>query len=192
MQKKELGAKTLIYPMPVVIIGADVEGKPNFNTIAYCGVAQSQPPMIAISMDRKRYTNRGIRENNAFSINFPSESMIKVTDYIGTYSGKDIDKSKLFKIFYGNMKNAPMILECPINIECRVIEIMDFGGKNDLFIGEVIETYSEEKYLTNKIPDMKKVNPILFSRYEHTYWKVGEYIGEVSEVGKNYKSGNKK
>ena len=190
MQKKQLGAKTLIYPMPVVIIGANVEGKPNFNTIAYCGVAQSKPPMIAISMDKKRYTNKGIRENNTFSINFPSEDMIKVTDYIGTYSGKDIDKSKLFKIFYGNMKNAPMIVECPINIECRVIEIKDFGGKNDLFIGEVTQTYSEEKYLTDEIPDMKKVNPILFSRYENTYWKVGEYLGEASEVGKNYKAGN--
>ena len=190
MQKKQLGLKTLIYPMPVAIIGANVEGKPNFNTIAYCGVAQSKPPMIAISMDKKRYTNKGIRENNTFSINFPSEDMIKVTDYIGTYSGKDIDKSKLFKIFYGNMKNAPMIVECPINIECRVIEIKDFGGKNDLFIGEVTETYSEEKYLTDEIPDMKKVNPILFSRYEHTYWKVGEYLGEASEVGKNFKPGN--
>ena len=187
MQKKQLGAKTLIYPMPVVIAGANVNGKPNFNTIAYCGVVQSNPAMISLSMDKKRYTNKGIKENNTFSINIPSVRMVKITDYIGIYSGLNVDKSRLFKVFYGKLSTAPMIEECPINIECKLISVMDFGGKNDLFVGEVVETYSEDRYTTDEIPDMKKVNPILFSRYEHTYWKVGEYLDKAFEIGRDYK-----
>lgn len=187
MQKKQLGAKTLIYPMPVVIIGANVSGKPNFNTIAYCGVAQSNPAMISLSMGKNRYTNKGIKENSTFSINIPSEDMVKIADYIGINSGLNVDKSKLFKVFYGKLSTAPMVEECPINIECRLVSVMDFGGKNDMFIGEVIETYSEDKYMTDEIPDIKKVNPILFSRFEHTYWKVGEYLDKAYITGKDYK-----
>jgi flavin reductase (DIM6/NTAB) family NADH-FMN oxidoreductase RutF len=187
MQKKQLGAKTLIYPMPVVIAGANVNGKPNFNAIAYCGVVQSSPAMISLSMDKKRYTNKGIKENNTFSINIPPESMVKITDYIGLYSGLGVDKSRLFKVFYGKLSTAPMIEECPINIECRLISVMDFNGKNDLFVGEVVETYSEDRYMTDGIPDIKKVNPILLSRYERTYWKVGEYLDKAWVTGKDYK-----
>ena len=188
MQKKQLGAKTFIYPMPIVIVGANVSGKPNFNTIAYCGVVQSNPAMLSLSMGKSRYTNKGIKENNTFSINIPSEGMVKIADYIGITSGLNVDKSKLFKVFYGKLSTAPMIEECPINIECKLVDAMDLGGgKSDLFIGEVIETYSEDKYITNEIPDIKKVNPILFSRFEHTYWKVGEYLDKAYETGKDYK-----
>jgi len=186
MAKKKLGQKTLLYPMPVVIVGANVEGKANFNTIAYCGVAQSQPPMLSISMDKKRHTRKGILENKTFSVNIPSESMTKVTDFIGITSGALIDKSKLFEIFYGCLKTAPMIEECPINIECSVVTILDFGGKNDLIVGKIEETYSDERCLSNDIPDIKKVNPIVFTRFDHKYWRVGEYIGQAYKIGEHY------
>ena len=187
MNKKTLGPKTLLYPMPVVIVGAIVNGKPNFNTIAYCGVVQSQPPMLSISMDKKRYTHAGIMENQTFSINIPSEEMVKVTDYIGIVSGSKVDKSSLFNVFYGQLNTAPMINECPINIECSVISIMDFGGKNDMIVGKIIETYSDEKYLSDDVPDIKKVNPVVFTRFDHKYWKIGECIGEAFEIGKSYR-----
>jgi flavin reductase (DIM6/NTAB) family NADH-FMN oxidoreductase RutF len=113
--------------------------------------------------------------------------MVKVTDYIGTYSGLNIDKSRIFKIFYGKLSTAPMIEECPINIECKLLTVMDFGGKNDLFVGEIIETYSEDKYLTDEVPDMKKINPFVYSRYEHNYWGIGKYLGKASNVYKDFK-----
>jgi flavin reductase (DIM6/NTAB) family NADH-FMN oxidoreductase RutF len=187
MAKKKLGQKTLLYPMPVVIVGANVDGKVNFNTIAYCGVAQSQPPMLSISMDKKRHTHKGILENKTFSVNIPSESMIQITDYIGISSGTQIDKSTLFEIFYGSLKTAPMIDECPINIECSVVTILDFGGKNDLIVGKIEETYSDEEYLSNDIPDIKKVNPIVFTRYDHKYYGIGEYIGLAYTIGQSYR-----
>ncbi len=187
MNKRALGPETLLYPMPVVIVGANVNGKPNFNTIAYCGVAQSQPPMLSISMDKGRYTHNGIVENKAFSINIPSVDMIKVTDFIGIFSGFKVDKSKLFEVFYGHLKTAPMINECPINIECSVVSITDFEGKNDLIVGKIIETYSDDKYLIDNIPDIKKVNPFVFTRFDHKYWRIGEYLAQAYEIGKDYR-----
>jgi flavin reductase (DIM6/NTAB) family NADH-FMN oxidoreductase RutF len=172
--------------MPVVIVGANVGGKANFNTIAYCGVAQSQPPMLSISMDKKRHTRKGILQNKTFSVNIPSESMIEVTDFIGISSGALTDKSVLFEVFYGGLKTAPMIEECPINIECSVVTILDFGGKNDLIVGKIEETYSDEKYLSNDIPDIKKVNPIVFTRFDHKYWRIGECIGQAFEIGESF------
>jgi flavin reductase (DIM6/NTAB) family NADH-FMN oxidoreductase RutF len=186
MKKTTFGPQLFIYPMPTVIVGAMVRGKPNFNTIAYCGVAQSKPPMLAVSMDKKRYTNDGIRDSGSFSVNIPSKEMLTITDYIGTRSGRNIDKSVLFQVFYGKLKTAPMIEQCPVNIECELVDIVDFGGKNDLFIGRIAETYAAEKYKTGSFPDLKKVNPFVYTRHDHYYWAVGEYLGESGEVSKGF------
>jgi flavin reductase (DIM6/NTAB) family NADH-FMN oxidoreductase RutF len=184
MQKKSFGPKLFLYPMPTVIVGALVKGKPNFNTIAYCGVAQSKPPMLAISMDKRRYTHSGVVENKSFSINIPSEEMLKKTDYIGTVSGKQVDKSKLFSIFYGTITTAPMIQECPITMECSLVDVMDFKGKNDLLIGKVIDTFVDDGCLGNTGPDILKVSPIAYSWHDHTYWSLGRCLGKVSMISK--------
>jgi flavin reductase (DIM6/NTAB) family NADH-FMN oxidoreductase RutF len=189
MQKKKFGAQTFLYPMPTVIVGALVDGKPNFNTIAYVGIAQSKPPMIAISMDKSRYTHRGIVANRTFSINIPSEEMAAVADYIGIYSGSKVDKSKLFNLFYGELYTAPMIEECPINMECELAEKMDFGVKNDLFVGKIIQSYAEERLCTKGFPDIKKIRPFVFTRHDHNYWKIGEHLHEALSVGKRYSPG---
>ncbi len=186
MKKRTFGPQLFIYPMPVVIVGAIVNEKPNFNTIAYCGVAQSQPPMLAISMDKRRYTITGIKENRTFSVNIPSVEMLEPTDYIGTCSGRDVDKSGLFNLFYGKLKTAPMIEECPVNIECELADYMDFGGKNDLLIGRIVETYAENKYLTDEYPDIEKIRPIVFTRQDHKYWETGRFLTEAYKTGKKY------
>ncbi len=184
MEKKSFGPQLFLYPMPTVIVGTLVKGKPNFNTIAYCGVAQSKPPMLAISMDKKRYTHRGIVENESFSINIPSEKMLKITDYIGTVSGRQVDKSRLFSLFYGTIDTAPMIQECPVTMVCSLVDVMDFKGKNDLFIGKVIDTFVDEGFFGNKGPDLLKVSPIMYSWHDHTYWSIGHCLGEVSMISK--------
>jgi len=170
--------------MPTVIVGALVQGKPNFNTIAYCGVAQSVPPMLSISMDKSRYTHGGIVENGCFSVNIPSEELLEKADYVGTVSGRDIDKSGIFTLYYGKLKKAPMIQECPISLECELVHIMDFEGKNDLFIGRIIETYADEGCLGDSGPEMLRVKPVAFSRPDHRYWSIGGLLGKATEVSK--------
>lgn len=187
MKKMRLGKKTLLYPMPVVLVGANVNGKANYVTIAYCGIIHPKPPMVSFVSHKGHYTNAGIKENETFSVNIPSEAMVGVTDFVGINSGKDIDKSILFENFYGVLGTAPMISECPVNLECQLSKTIDFGGIGEIFIGEIVETYSEEKYLTNGVPNIKKINPIVFSMYDKNYWKVGDHLGQAWTIGKQFR-----
>jgi flavin reductase (DIM6/NTAB) family NADH-FMN oxidoreductase RutF len=186
MKKEKIGPKTFLYPMPTVIVGALIDGKPNYETIAFCSAVQVRPAMIAISSHKEHLTNKGIEENKTFSINIPSEEMIKVTDYIGIHSGRKIDKSKLFKSFTGKLETAPMIEECPVNLECRLVKTVDIGGPDMLFIGEVVEAYCQEQYMTNGLPDMSKIKPILFSMHDNKYYGVGNDIGKAWSIGKEF------
>lgn len=183
MEKIKIGGKTFLYPMPTTLVGANVNEKPNYLAVAYCGIVQNSPAMIAIALRESRFTNAGIKENNTFSVNIPSAEMIIVTDYCGLASGSKVDKSKLFNTFYGELKTAPMIEECPLNMECKLIQTLDYGGTHDIFIGEIVETYTTEQYLSNGLPDIKKINPILLSIYDRNYWKVGEHLGKAWKIG---------
>ncbi len=187
MNKIKLGAKNFLYPMPVVIIGTQVDSKANFSTVAYCGIVQNQPPMIAVTLGKIHHTNKGIHQNNCFSVNMPSENMVKVTDYIGLYSGKSLNKADLFNVFYGELDAAPMIEECPVNLECKLVDVLDYGGTNEVFIGEIIQTYSREAYVLNGLPDIKSIRPIAFSMYDGNYWSIGNHLGKAWETGKDYK-----
>lgn len=186
MIKKTIGARNYLYPMPTVLAGAIVNDKPNFITVAYCGIVQNKPPMIAIALGKMHYTNIGIKQNKQFSICLPSESMLEVTDYIGIYSGKQVDKSELFNVFYGTLDKAPMIDECPLTMECKLIDALDYGGTSDIFIGEIIQVYTSDEYITEGLPDIKKLKPIAFSMYDNNYWSIGNHLGKAWLVGKDF------
>jgi flavin reductase (DIM6/NTAB) family NADH-FMN oxidoreductase RutF len=188
--KKTLGNKSVLYPYPVTLIGANVNDKPNFLAISFIGIVNANPGMIAFGLGRKHYTNQGIFENKTFSVNIPSKDMIEIVDFVGIYSGSRIDKSQLFEIFYGKLGNAPMIKDCPINIECKLIDVLDYGGTDHIIISEIIESYIDEKYLTDGIPDVKKIKPFLLSMYENKYFDVGKTLGKAWDIGKKYNSTN--
>lgn len=186
MGKIEIKANAYIYPMPAVIIGANVDNKANFLTVAYCAAVEVEPPMIAISLGKNHHSNEGIKKNGTFSVNIPSADMVEVTDYVGIYSGKKVDKSKLFDVFYGVLETAPMINEAPLNHECKLVKIIDELRTSEIFLGEIVKTYINEECLTNKGPDIKKLDPIIFSVYDNNYWKVGEHLGKAWKVGRKY------
>lgn len=187
MTKKKLGPSSILYPMPAMIIGANVKNKPNFLTVAYCNVVESKPPMIMVSSTKSHYTNIGIKENNTFSVNVPSADMVEATDYIGIYSGKTVDKSELFDVFYGELQTAPMINEAPVNHECKVVKMVDLSITHDIIFGEVVQTYVKEECLTNDVPDINKIDPIIYAPKMRTYMRVGETIGKAWSIGKTYK-----
>ncbi len=187
MAKREIGAKTYLYPMPTVLVGAAVGGRPNYLAVAYIGIAQHAPPMIAFALAKTHYTNAGIRETGTFSVNIPSEDQVAVTDYCGLVSGSRVDKSALFTNFYGKLKTAPMIAECPLNLECRLVQALDYGGINELIVGEIVETYAEEKVMTDGLPDIRKVRPFVLSMHDNNYWKIGEHLGKAWSAGKAFR-----
>lgn len=187
MTKKKIDAVPFLYPMPTIIVGANVNSKANFITIGFCGILEYKPPMFYISTVKNRFTNIGIRENKTFSVNFPSAEMAEITDYVGLTSGQKVDKSSLFDVFYGDLKTAPMIQGAPLNHECKLVKTLDLNGKCEIFIGEITQTYVNENCFTNEKIDIKKLDPIIFSVADFAYWKVGEYIGQAYKIGHNYK-----
>jgi flavin reductase (DIM6/NTAB) family NADH-FMN oxidoreductase RutF len=164
-----------------VIAGALVNGKPNYITLGSFGGMSIDPPVVYISINKSHYTNPGVKENGYFSVNIPSGRQAKETDYCGIVSGRDADKSKVFKTFYGNVKKAPMAEECPVNLLCRLIQTVDLP-KNEVFIGIIEEAYVSKDCLTDGKPDVAKTNPIVLAGGK--YCEVGKAVGAPWEIGK--------
>jgi len=186
--KKEIGAKNCLYPLPTTLVGALVNGKPNYITIAHGGVMDLGS--ISLGMGKAHYTNAGIKASQTFSVNIPSAKMVKETDYCGLVSGKSEDKAVLFKTFYGKLKTAPMIEQCAINMECELIKTIDFPN-HDVFVGRIAATYCDETVLTHGIVDFEKVQPILFVMNDRSYWKLGSRFADAWNVGKTLKTKDK-
>lgn len=185
--KRTLNAINVLYPTPTVLVGAVVDGRPNFITIAHIGIVNhARPYLISLSSAKAHHTNAGIKENQAFSVNIPSENLVVETDYAGMVSGKKTDKSDLFDIFHGKLENAPMIRQCPVNMECRLYDIYD-TPTHDLFIGEIVETYADDSVLTDGKIDLAKLKPLLFDMSSIKYWSVGEVLADCWKVGKQLK-----
>jgi flavin reductase (DIM6/NTAB) family NADH-FMN oxidoreductase RutF len=194
VKKIKCGSKLMLPVAPIVIIGAKVNSKPTYNVVGNFGVLRNSPPppMIYISTGKQHYTTQGIKENNTFSVNIPSAELVQVTDYCGTVSGHNVDKSAIFGSFYGNLRSAPMIMECPINFECKVIRhLSDVFSDGDIFFAEIVESYIGEQYLSDSTKsrckaDIKKIDPI-FIGSDWKYWVLGNNIARAFSVGKNYK-----
>jgi len=186
LKKIELGANTFIYPMPVTLLGTCVNAKPNFMALGWLTRVNANPPMIGVGVGRHHYTCTGLAETKTFSINFPSADMMEITDYCGIASGEKVDKSGLFGIFYGSLKTAPMILECSLCMECRLVQTIELPT-NTLFIGEIVAVYAEDRCLSDGKPDIRKMNPLLLTMPDNQYWKVGDLAGRAWSVGKNFK-----
>lgn len=183
MEKEKIKPGTYLYPMPCVVVGTkNNEGKPNFLTIAYSGIAESKPPTLMISSAKSHYSNKALNENMEFSANIPSETDVKKVDYVGLKSGKKFDKSDVFDIFYGDLKNSPMIKEFPLNMECKVIKKVDLEGAHEIYFGKVINAYVKKDFLKNGKPFIETLKPLIYSN--SFYWKLGDKLSEAFKVGK--------
>ena len=182
--KIALGDNNCLSPTLTILCGANVNGKPNYNTIAWVGIMDFA--LISLAMDRTRYTNPGIKENGTFSVNIPTCDMIVETDYCGFVSGKKVDKGALFETFYGKLKTAPMIRQCPVNMECELVRTFDDLSRHDVFVGKIVETYCDEEYLTGGKVDFARLQPILFVT-DGSYWKLGERFGNLGDYWKQFR-----
>jgi flavin reductase (DIM6/NTAB) family NADH-FMN oxidoreductase RutF len=117
-------------------------------------------------------------------MNIPSTDLVQKVDYVGLTSGRDVDKSKLFDVFYGELESAPMIKECPLNMECKVIDQLNFS-KMEVFIGEVIQSYIGKEFLLEGKPNVKKINPLIYS-LERKYYDLGKVIADGLSIGKTF------
>jgi flavin reductase (DIM6/NTAB) family NADH-FMN oxidoreductase RutF len=104
-------------------------------------------------------------------------------DYCGIASGKNTDKSGVFEVFYGDLKTAPMIKECPVNLECKLVQTIELPT-HYLFIGEIVASYADEQFLSTGKPDMQKINPLLLTMPDNHYWLIGKEAGHAWSDGK--------
>jgi flavin reductase (DIM6/NTAB) family NADH-FMN oxidoreductase RutF len=183
MSKTRLGPEALLFPTPSVLVGTMVDGRANLMTAAWCGIASSKPPAISVAIRGERHTLRGILTHGEFSINVPSADLVARVDFCGIYSGRKEDKSKVFDLFTGDLKHAPLVAACPVNLECRLRHTLDLGA-HILVVGEVVQTHVNEACLTDGKPDATKIDPLVFSPGTGTYQRLGEIVGKAFSVGK--------
>ena len=183
MEKVKLGAQTLLYPLPAILVGAMVDDKPNFMTAAWCGIAASTPPAVSVALRRARYTIKGVEASGTFSINVPSVDQAEIVDYCGIYSGHRQDKSQIFQVQFGSLKVAPLIAECPVNLECKVIHALDLNS-HVLFIGQIMESYVKQDCIIDGKPDAAKINPLIYATATEQYHHLGKAVGKAFHIGK--------
>jgi flavin reductase (DIM6/NTAB) family NADH-FMN oxidoreductase RutF len=178
MAKKQVKAETALFPLPVVLVtSTDKSGKPNIITLAWAGIICSEPPMLSISIRPGRYSHGLIKEQMEFAVNIPTSLIVRQTDICGTISGRSHDK---FKETGLNPEPAaviksPLIKECPVNLECKVKDIIPLGT-HDMFIAEIVSVHVDESVVSasGKV-DHSKAKPFSYNWGE--YWSLGEKIG---------------
>jgi len=185
--KKSFGAKTLVFPTPVWVVGTyDGEGRPNAMSAAWGGICCSQPPCLAVSLRKATYTYGNIVARKAFTVNVPSEPYARQADYFGMVSGKNVDKFAAAGLtpIRSSIVDAPYIEEFPLVVECRLLHSMEIGLHTQ-FVGEILDVKAEDSVLDEKgYIDIEKVRPILFEPEINTYHGVGKLLGRAFSMGK--------
>jgi flavin reductase (DIM6/NTAB) family NADH-FMN oxidoreductase RutF len=184
MAKKSMKPETALFPLPTVLVTCqDQKGRSSIITISFIGVLNSDPPMIGIAVRPNRYSHPIIKESMEFVINIPSERMLRVTDFCGTASGRNVDKFEMTGLtpIPSEKVKVPSIKECPVNLECAVRQILSLGS-HDLFIAEIIGFRADEEVLRpNQISvDLQKIHPFAYcpgGSGALEYWGLRESIG---------------
>lgn len=172
MAKQEWKPGNMIYPMPAVMVSVGDEVDSNIITIAWTGTICTNPPMAYISVRKSRHSYKYLMETKEFVINLTTESLVKETDYCGVKSGRDVNKWEEMSLTKGKakkLKYAPIIEECPVNIECEVVEVKELGS-HDMFLAKVVSVQVSEEYMNEKGKFMLNSTGLL--AYSH-----GEYMG---------------
>ncbi len=168
----------MLYPLPVVMVSlADKDGNHNIITIAWAGTVCTNPPMVSISVRPERHSYAMLKETGDFVINLTTKELAFATDYCGVKSGRDVDKFKEMKLtpIAAAKVNAPMIAESPVNIECKVRQIIPLGS-HDMFLADVVAVHADEKYMDEKRKfHLEKAEPIVYSH--GSYLSCGEQLG---------------
>ena len=181
MNKKNIGRLLALYPKPMTVIGAEVEGKVNWLVVGHTGIIGHD--RILVSMSKQHYTNQGIKKLKKFSINLVSREMLPKADYVGSVSGASVDKSDVFAYHIGE-DGTPVIDASPLTMECNVVDTYKTDGF-DNFICAVVNTYAAPDVLdSNGKLDYTRLKPVLFEFPTYSYLATGEVIGKCLNLDK--------
>ena len=181
--KKDIGSVLALYPTPLVVVGAMVNGKANWLLAGHVGIIGHDRVMV--SMAKAHYTNRGVKENKALSLNIVTEEMLPAASYVGKVSGVKEDKSGVFEYTAGET-GAPLLTASPLTMECSVVDIYETEAFES-FILKIDHTFAEESVLTDKGKiDYRTLKPVLFEMPTYEYVKTGEVLGKCLSFAEQY------
>ena len=184
--RKNFGAKTWLYPMPVLIIGTyDENGVPNAMNAAWGGIYDTNQVMVCLADEHK--TTENIKKNGAFTVSFATAKTVAACDFVGIVSACDMP-NKFAKAGFTSIKseyvNAPIINELPMTVECKLIKFNEDG----ICIGQIVNISADESILDEKGSiDAKKLDPIIYDSVTHAYWNIGDKVGKAFSDGKKIK-----
>lgn len=173
-----MNPRTAIVPCPVVLLSVAGDGRPNVITLSWVANVCSKPPTIVAGIRPERYSYSLVKNTGEFVLNIPSVEQIEGTDLAGTKSGRDLDKFAEcgFTPEPATKVKAPLIKECPINIECKVTQIIPLGT-HDLFVAEVVAVHIEESTLDEKKQfDASKASLFTYLPLNGQYWSLEKQI----------------
>jgi flavin reductase (DIM6/NTAB) family NADH-FMN oxidoreductase RutF len=179
----------------VVMVACQKPGEnPNIITIAWIGIACSEPPMLSISVRKSRYSHEIIKSTGEFVVNIPNRELAHATDLCGVVSGRDYDKFKLTGLHKApaSKVRVPLIEECPINLECQTRTVLELGT-HDMFIAEIVATHIDESVLgdENRL-DVKKLDPLIYFSKARQYWaSPAEFVGKYGYTAAGRKARKK-
>jgi flavin reductase (DIM6/NTAB) family NADH-FMN oxidoreductase RutF len=189
IDKVELTAQDLTPVRPIFIVGANVGGKTNFMEVGGGGSVSFNPPLIALPIQPHRYTLKGILENRTLSVNIPSVGLVKEADYTGIVSGSERDKAAdcRFEVFYGKLKTAPMIGQCPLNMECSLIHILS-SSSHAIVIARIDASYVSGEFAKGGKLTIGDLNALQWLPNKGHYVGVGGVVGKCRAIGKEVKT----
>ena len=169
----------MLYPVPAVMVTvSDGGAKDDIITIAWTGTINSDPPMVSISVRKSRYSHELLMKNGEFVINLVTRELTRAMDYCGVKSGRDMDKFEAVKLTRAKAHtvSVPVIAESPVNIECKVTQVLELGS-HDMFLAEVTAVLADEKYMDeNGRFDLAKADLIAYSHGQ--YYALGDNVGK--------------
>lgn len=178
MAKQSWKPGNMLYPVPAVLVSCrDKEGKDNVLTVAWAGTICSDPAMLSISVRKERHSYKMIKESGVFVVNLTTKDLVRATDYCGVKSGRDEDKFAAMSLSKGEAEkiNAPIIIESPVNIECKVKQVLELGS-HDMFLAEVVNVQISDEYMDEK--GGFHLNDAGLLAYSHgEYYELGDKLG---------------
>ncbi len=185
--KKNIKLEPLAIPAPVFMVGSyDEDGNPDVMNAAWGGVCSSTPPCIAVSLRAIRQTYKNILKQKCFTVSIPTVEFVEEADYFGMASGAKVDKFEKTNLtpVKGDFVNAPYVKEFPINMECKVVDIIEIGSHFQV-IGEIVNILGdEENFDENGKYDFDKINPLTYNPVTDDYFATGEKVGKAFTTGK--------
>ncbi len=167
------------YPWPLVLVSCvDENGKPNIITVAAASICSSNPPTVGVAIGTMQYSLGLIQNTQDFGVNLPRRDQLWKADFCGSYSGREMNKFEAcgFTVQQPRFIKSPLIAECPVSMECKLIETVHLGN-HDWLIGEIVAVWCDEAVVDEHGRlDTAKTDPIFC--FWNEYWSIGEKLAE--------------